>query len=159
MKLRKKMVLKIGAGVLLILLSAAFAFVIRDMLAMQHPENALPDIQIDYIDTELPAENWMMDSYSWRFLLVTKSWQNEDRDAWRDMPAAPVLPGAALDVSFSYPCETLKISRSVDNSVEFLELGGQLETPQAPGVYTYMVEAGWGARGSILYYFKVVVNP
>ena len=68
-----------------------------------------------------------------------------------------------LDISFSLPPKTLRIQRASDDALEnFVELAdvsdGQIISPSAPGLYLYQVEAGFGWRGSVRYFFMVRVQ-
>ncbi len=157
MKLRKRWLAKLMAGIMLVVLAGGMAYIIRDMLAMQNPESALPVISVEYNGKPLPPQHYMMDSYSWRFLLRTTEWAQPDRTAVNKLEPAPVLPGAPLEISFSFPCKSMVVSRSYGDRNEFEELSGALQTPFTGGTYLYRVEAQWGARGSVLYYIKVRV--
>lgn len=158
MNIRKQWVLRIIAGALLIILAGGVSYTVRQLLASRHPEAALPTIHVVYNNTDLPHEHYMMSSYSWRFLTQTLEWADEP-DAYQRMAAAPVLPNIPLDVNFSTPCKTLKISRTGADNQDFQEIvADSLHTPAAPGEYTYRVEAGWGRNGAVLYYIKVRVQ-
>ena len=157
MELRKKMSLKIVAAVLLLVLAGGFAFVVKELLSSRRPENSLPAITIACGGVNLPAEHWMLDSYSWRFLFLVKEWHTENREAWKNLEAFPVLPGAILNISFSSPSETVHVTRMRDGGSTFEELSGELHAPLDEGIYIYRVEANWGSRGSIAYFFKVKV--
>ena len=157
MKLRKQWMTKIIAGVLLVVLAGGIAYVIRDLLAMRSPESALPVIDIEYNGKPLPPQHYVMDSYSWRFLFSTKEWVEPDRAIENKLEPAPVLPGAPLDISFSFPCKTMTVSRSYGDRNQFEVVEGDLQTPFTGGVYTYKVEAEWGSRGSVLYYIRIRV--
>ncbi|MDL2254219.1 DUF3426 domain-containing protein [Ruminococcaceae bacterium OttesenSCG-928-I18] len=158
MKLRKQWMVRIVAGLLLVVLAGGIAYVIRDLLAMRNPESALPVIDIEYNGKPLPPQHYMMDSYSWRFLFSAKEWEEPDRSVVDRLEPAPVLPGAPLDISFSFPYKTITVSRSYGNRNHYEEITGELQTPFTGGVYTYKVEAEWGARGSVLYYIKIRVG-
>lgn len=158
MNIRKQLVLRVVAGAVLIILAAGVSYTVRQLLASRHPESALPTIHVVYNNTDLPTEHYMMSSYSWRFLTRTIDWATEP-NAFQHMEAAPVLPSVPLDISFFYPCKTLKISRTGAGNKEFQEIAmDNLRTPSTAGEYVYKVEAGWGKDGSILYYIKVRVG-
>lgn len=146
---------KLVAGLLLVVLAAGASFIIKELLSARNPELTLPDIRIEYAGEGLPQEHWMMQGYSWRFLTLKREWSNPDEEAWRDMEAAPVLPDTTLNISFNPEAQNVVISRTTDESGTFQELGGVLQTPLEPGVYTYKIEASWGVKGSILYFVKV----
>ena len=155
MKLRKQFIQRLLIAVLSLILAAGLSYTVKDLLSSRNPESALPIIRIDYNGVELPHEHWMMDAYSWDFLFTTREWSHENPDAWRYMEAAPVLPGAPIDIHFSFPAQTQIVSRAIAGNDDFEEIGGVLLTPQEPGEYTYKIEANWERRGWIRYYFKV----
>lgn len=157
MKLRKQWVVKLLAGLLLVVMAGAVANVIRDTLALRNPESALPVIDIEYNGKPLPPQHYMMDAYSWRFLFTQRNWEEPDRAAVNKLEPAPVLPGAPLKIDFSFPCKVLKVSRSYGDRNEFEEISGDLQTPFTGGTYTYRIEAEWGNRGLVSYYIKVRV--
>ncbi len=157
MEQRKRWIKKIAIGLAALFLAGAISYVIRDVLAIQNPESALPVIEIEYNDRALPTQHYMMDAYSWRFLFTTVEWTEENRNAVSALEPAPVLPGVPLNISFSFPCNSMKISRSYENRNEYEPVTGGLQTPFSGGTYTYRIEAEWGTRGSVLYYIKVRV--
>ena len=157
MELRKKMALKIVAAVLLVVIAGGFAFIVKELLSSRKPENSLPSITISCGGVDLPPEHWMLDSYSWRFLFLVKEWHTDNREAWRNLEAFPVLSGAPLNISFSSPPESIVVTRMRDGGSEFEELSGELHAPLDDGICTYRVVANWGSRGSIAYFFKVKV--
>lgn len=155
MKLRKQVVGKVILGAVLIVLAGLVAYAVKDLLAYRNPESSLPVIRINYNGTELPAENWTLESYSWNFLTLTRDWQAEE-DAVEKIPPAPVVTGAPLDISFSFEPSALMVSRAKGGG-EFIEQQGDLHTPSEQGEYTYRIEGDWGIRGRISYYFKIYV--
>lgn len=174
MKLHKKLVLKVLAGVTLLLLAMFVTYIMKDVLSARQPLNALPTIQIEYNGGPLPAEHVTLASYSWRFFNTTKRDVFLTEDRLVELPPAPVMASASLDISFSFPCKEMKISRASGANSEFFDIavngaGGEntenpapagsvrLRTPANPGEYIYRVEATWGLRGSVQYYFKIVV--
>lgn len=161
MKQRKQNITRIIVGLLLVVLAAGITYIIKELLASRNPADALPVIRVDYSGTPLPAEHYTMDSYSWRFLTMEKSWEEPDRGKWIGMKAAPVLPGAPLDISFSFPCETMRVTRAegeAPGEEDYEEVVGSLTTPMEPGIYTYKVVGNWGLKGQVLYYIKVDVR-
>ncbi len=154
---RKQWTKKIAIGLAALLLAAGLSYVIRDVLAAQNPESALPVIEIEYNGIPLPTQHYMMDSYSWRFLFTTVDWSQPNRNAADMLEPAPVLPGAPLEINFSFPCNSMRVSRSYGTRNEFEPVTGSLQTPFSGGTYTYRIEAEWGTRGSVLYYIKVRV--
>ena len=158
MKMRKQFLNKIIITVVLLLLSALITATIHAVLASRSPLNALPSMSVSSNNSPLPAQHAMISSYSWRFLFITKQGVEGPADAWQYLPAAPVNAMAPLAVEFSFPCDEVHISVARGDSTDFVEVGGVLHTPPDPGKYTYRVEASWGIRGSVLYYFKIAVG-
>ncbi|MDL2325352.1 hypothetical protein LJC61_09490 [Ruminococcaceae bacterium OttesenSCG-928-A16] len=155
MKIRKQIFGKIIAGIVLLLLAAMATLVLKSILMARNPEYALPIVRVECNGEGLPAENQMLESYSWQFLTIVKTGQLHAADAWQNIPAAWEPPNAPLSVGFSFPASSLKISRTDVDGFTFNEVGGELRTPHIPGEYTYRIEASWGTNKSLLYYFKV----
>lgn len=154
-KLRKRVVGRVALGAVLIVLAGIVAFAVKDLLAYSRPESTQPEIRIDYNGAPLPAEHWMMESYSWRYLTLVRDWQAPPETV-AQMNAAPVIPDSPLDISFTFEPGKLTVSRAVDGG-EFSELMGELRTPTQPGEYIYHIQGDWGWRGGINYYFKLRV--
>lgn len=161
MKIRKRVYLRIVAGLLLIVLAGGVSYVIKGVLSARQPESALPEMQVIYSDAPLPAANWMMDSYQWRFLTTVQAWEEPNRSRWLDLQPAPVLPGMPLEIDFSFPCQEMEVSRAMGTGTltddDFTAVSGSLTTPHEPGVYTYKIAANWGIKGSVLYYVRVMI--
>lgn len=154
MKLKKRVIGKVALGLVLIVLAGCVAYAVKDLLAYRKPESTLPIISIECNGTELTrSDNWMMESYSWRYLTLVREWHAEE-DAVKALPALPAMPGAAIDITFTPKPQTVKVSRSKDGG-ECAELQGELQTPVEPGEYTYHVQSQWGVRGTVNYYFKL----
>ncbi len=158
--LRRQVLIKVVAGIVMVLCAAFFSLLIKDGLAQRDPVHALPLLDVYFNDTDegekLPASNLMLDSYTWRFLVNTKTDRVVPSNAWQDMDAAWVPPGAPLSLAFSFKeknCSVVMASEGED----FVELGGELAAPSEPGNYTYRVEASWGKDRSVVYYFKIRV--
>lgn len=161
MKQHKKFIMRVATGLVLVVLAGLLSYIIRDVLASRNPISALPMIEVKYIneDSEIPQENCLLASYSWRFVNKTTDGALEDPGQWRDLPPFPAIPGASLDVQFSFPAKSIRVSRWHKDREDKAEvLTGPLTTPFTGGIYTYRVEAEWGARGSVQYYFRVKVN-
>lgn len=176
--LRKKNILKILAGILLITLAAGLTYIIKEKLSARNPKNALPTISILYNNAPLPTEHIALASYSWRFLNEETQEVILDGDDWQKISYAPVVPDSPLEISFSYPCDEIKISRAEEGSMIFHEISSNLSngtasadtadpntvllrtpTPSVSLKYTYRIEANWGIRGSVQYYFNIEVRP
>lgn len=160
MRVNKQLLKKMAIGIALVFVAGVLSFIIKDTLAMQAPENALPVMQVYFNDVEtgvqLHPKHILRDSYSWRFLWKTVAGGNPDPDAIHNIEPAWVPAGAPLLLEFSFRNSESKVSMAKDGG-EFIDLGENLSAPMTPGVYTYRVWAGWGVRGSVLYYFKIQV--
>lgn len=157
MKLRKQIFRKAVLGIVLFAAAIVATIVLKSVLMAGNPEYALPIVRVECNGEGLPSENQMMESYSWRFLTITKSGQLHPPDAWQQIPAAWEPPNAPLSISFSFDSKDLKISRTDADGTTFTEVGGDLRTPFNPGTYTYRIDASWGKEKSLVYYFKVRV--
>ena len=172
MNLRKRAVLRILLGCLLLFLAMAIAFIIKEVLSARNPEKALPRMQITVGELLLADKHSVTYAYSWRFLLnKLEEHSTPDTLAEEVLPAAMVPPNEPLYIGFSYEASSLKISRADGNISSFYEISpssalrtagkntsGLLYTPSLPGVYTYRVEASWWMRGSVEYYFRIDVR-
>lgn len=159
MKIRKQVLRKIMVGVLLLTFSVLTTFVLKSVLMAQNPEYALPVVRVECNGEGLPAENQMLESYSWQFLTIVKSGQLRSANTWQDLPAAWEPPNAPLEIKVSFPAKEMTISRTEAGGTTFTEVGGELRTPPAEGIYTYRVTAAWGQNKSIVYYFKLHIPP
>lgn len=159
MKLRKRNLRRIIIAVVFILLAGVITTMLNAALASRNPVAALPEMRVIYKDAPLPYEYICLQSYSWQFLFINKSGDANAPDWWKYfLDAGPVVPGSPLDIEFTYPCQSLTVSRADEGSDLFVEMGGVLRTPLEAGVYTYRVDANWGWRGSVRYYFKIEVR-
>ncbi|MFV0412877.1 MAG: hypothetical protein ACK5L3_06330, partial [Oscillospiraceae bacterium] len=100
MKLRKRILEKLGIGLALVLAAALTTSFIYSLLAARQPVNALPTIRVTYNGTGFPYKHISLSSYSWRFLFIVKSEQVTEPDYWLtdEFEAGPVEPGAPLDL-------------------------------------------------------------
>lgn len=158
---RKQILLRVLAGIVLILLAGFITVFIRDVLAYNYPESTLPTMDVYYKGLEngerLPAMHIRRDRYTWRFLVGTQKWENADIEVWREIEPAWVAPNADLDIVFSFPEEEMTVSMASGDSGVFVEIGGQLKAPEAAGVYTYRVQGGWGNYQTVQFYFRIRV--
>lgn len=158
MKLRKRMLLKIVAGVLLVALSAFIAVAIRDALAYQAPENSLPGMDVVFGDSDdkLPSVYIRRDKFIWRFLYGTREGGGLDLEIWREIESGWVPPESPLTLVFTYTPRQVRVSVAVPER-EFYEVVGPLVAPSTPGQYIYKVEASWGQDKYVTYYFRIRV--
>ena len=159
MKYPKTIIRKELLGVLLITLASLGALFIKESLDTKDPQSALPDIEVNYNGAPLPAGSVFMAGYSWNFLTTIET---SPQLMPEDIPLYPVdvQQQIPMKISFTKPPKSLKISRAEGRySADFIEItsevDGEILSPSVPGIYVYKVEAGWGFRGSILYYFSV----
>lgn len=156
---------KLAAGVFLIALAALFSFLLKETLDSNDPENNLPILTVScgYATTLTngngTAETYIKRAgYEWNFL--TKIVKSPTLPP-TEYPLYPVTVAAntPILISFSVPCQSLKVSRSNNGQYDpnFETLNGEITTPSAPGDYCYCIEAGF-ARGSIIYYFVVRIS-
>ena len=74
-----------------------------------------------------------------------------------------MLARTYMDIDFSLEPRSLTISRSDEENFEaFLDLvdasEGPIIAPATPGVYMYRIQADFGWRGSIVYFFRIRVQ-
>ena len=160
MKQRKNFIMRVAAGVALILLSALITVVIRDVLARRNPENALPVMEVFFSSPQqvvhLPIANSMMHSYSWEFLFGTESGGDPVSDSWKRLEGAWVPPASSVDLEFTFSPREVHVSMASGEG-NFVELGGEIKVPREPGEYTYRVKAIWRDNRWVNYYFKIRV--
>lgn len=155
MKLRKQLFKKIITAIIFFILAIFATILLKDFLMSLNPEYALPVVQIRCNGEILPQENQTLESYSWRFAMVTKSQVLEDTEDIKALTPAWEPANAPLSVDFSFDSKELKISRADEDSSSFIEVGGELITPSQPGTYTYKIEGSWGNDKWLIYYFKI----
>ncbi len=166
-----KMVLrKLIVGVLALALAAAITLFIKENLDVKDPETALPSIQVATEGVVLSPEMVFRAGYEWNFFTSTEIntpiWTTAD--ILSHTYPVDVPPRAKLDIDFSLQADTLKISRSDQEDFSaFVTLAddfpNSLLAPAEAGQYLYKIEAGFGRRGSIIYYLllnvKETVSP
>lgn len=155
MKLRKQFIKKIITAIIFFIIAIFATILLKDFLMSLNPEYALPVVYVRCNGEILPEENQMLESYSWRFSMVTKSQVLKNSEDVKNLTAAWEPPNAPLRISFSFDSKELKISRADDDSTSFVEVGGELLAPSKPGTYTYKVEGKWGEDKWLVYYFKI----
>ena len=172
MNLRRRAILRIVLGCLLLFLAMALTFIIKEVLSARNPEKALPHMQVTVGDLLLADKHSTTYAYSWRFLTdAIDGRSGPDALLDENLPAAMVLPSQPLLIEFSYAATSIKVSRADEGSPQFYEISPSSEnraagnsassllyTPSQPGVYIYQVEASWWLRGSVEYYFRIDVR-
>ena len=156
--LRKQQLVKILAGAGLVLLAAFITVFIRDALNLRAPENALPQMDVYHTEEDrLPAEHIRRDSYTWQFLFWPPvSGGGLDLEVWREIPPGWVNPIANLRLDFSFEPKDVRVYMAAGESA-FVELSGNVFAPDAPGTYTYRVDASWGSQRVVTYFFRIRV--
>ncbi|MEG1104867.1 MAG: hypothetical protein RSD78_08495 [Oscillospiraceae bacterium] len=159
MKFPRSVIRKVCLGAVLISLAVCVTLLIKESLDTKDPQSALPSIDVIYNGNSLPETSVFRAGYSWNFLTTIEDFPAM---APEDIPLYPVdvLPQIQMEIKFSKPPKELKISRADGRySQDFIEIAtdvtGEMLSPSVPGVYVYKVEASWGIRGSILYYFAL----
>lgn len=159
------LVRKLLIGAVLIGLAAAVSLFIKENLDVKSPEDALPDITVSVNGLPIAPEMVLRAGYEWNFWTTTEkntpAYTSEEllRMVYPvDMPLRSVI-----DLSFSIKVKDLKISRADDAEYRyFIELAGagegQVIAPAQAGQYLYKIEAGFGRRGSVIYYLMVNVK-
>lgn len=157
---------KLLVGVLALAAAAAITLFIKENLDVKDPETALPTIQIATEGVVLSPEMVFRAGYEWNFFTATEIntpvWTTEDILS-RTYPV-DVPPRAKLDIDFSLDVDTLKVSRAEESDFStFVTLAEEnpdsLIAPAEGGRYLYKIEAGFGRRGSIIYYLLLNVKP
>ncbi len=162
----KLVIRKLLLGAVLMAAAIFITILIRENMDVKDPEQALPTITIT-VNGDLRMNDKMVfrAGYEWNFLTtVAKHTPAYTSQTLREsLYPVDLAPNSVLKIEFSLEPKTLRIQRASDEALEnFVELAdvsdGQIITPSAPGLYLYQVEAGFGWRGSIRYFFMVRVQ-
>ena len=162
----KLVIRKLLLGAVLMTVAIIITVLIRENMDVKDPERALPTITITVNeDVNLNDKMVFRAGYEWNFFTtVAKDTPTYTSATLREqLYPVDLAPNSVLDISFSLPPKTLRIQRASDDELEnFVELAdvsdGQIISPSAPGLYLYQVEAGFGWRGSVRYFFMVRVQ-
>lgn len=153
---------KVILGIVFILLAAILSILIKDNLDTRDPANALPDIIVKYNGAEIDKAYPIRAAYSWNFLTTI---ENSPVLGLEDVPLSPfsAQPQKEITIAFTKTPKEIKVSRADGrNSTDFTEIAtqmpGVLTTPSFAGYYVYKIEANWGMRGSILYFFAIQIR-
>lgn len=164
MKLPKRFLRKVLLGAVLIALSVCVTIFIKETLDTKDPEAALPIITLLCNETPVPPESVYRAGYTWSFFTTVEDWQAPSM-APEDLPIKPVdiAANTPIVISFSSEPSALRIWRAEGMySSDFLELSGDVPgeflAPATAGQYMYRVNADWGSRGNIQYYFALSVT-
>lgn len=162
----KLVIRKLALGALLMAIAIFITVLIRENMDVKDPEQALPTLSITINgDTKMNDRMVLRAGYEWNFFTtVAKDTPNYTTSSIRDqIYPVDVPPNSVLNIDFSLQPKTLRIQRASDDKLEnFVELAdvssGQLIAPSTPGLYLYQLEAGFGWRGSIRYFFMIRVQ-
>ena len=156
---------KLVVGVLALAAAAAITLFIKENLDVKDPETALPSIQITTEGVVLSQEMVLPIGFFFNDTATTEIntpvWSTGDILS-RTYPV-DVPPRAKLEIDFSLNADTLQVSRSDQSDFSaFVTLADEypdsLIAPAEAGQYLYKIEAGFGRRGSIIYYLLLNVK-
>lgn len=157
---------KLLLGAVLMTVAIIITVLIRENMDVKDPEQALPTITITVNgDMNLNDKMVFRAGYEWNFFttVAKNTPAYTSNTLLEQLYPVDLAPNSVLDINFSLPPKTLRIQRASDDSLEnFVELAdvsdGQIICPSTPGLYLYQVEAGFGWRGSVRYFFLVRVQ-
>ena len=162
---KKQIIRKLLIGAAALAAAICITVIIRENMDVKDPDQALPSIVITANEaTVLPPESIFRAGYEWNFLTTTakNTPPLSSEDIQSRTPPIDVLARTYLSIDFSLEPKNLVISRSEEADYDaFLDLVGGEEgaviAPSASGTYMYRIQADFGWRGSIVYYFRVRV--
>lgn len=162
----KQIIRKLVIGAAALTAAVCITLFIRENMDVKDPESALPSLTVTMNDTAvITPESVFRAGYEWNFLTTTakNTPAFSSADLRRLTPAIPMAPRTYLNISFSIKPKSLIISRADDEKKEvFMDLvdvgDGPIITPAAPGLYMYRIQANFGWRGSIVYFFTVQIQ-
>ena len=163
---RLQAIRKLAIGAVALALAICITIFIRENMDVKDPEQALPTITITLNDTaNLAPEMIFRAGYEWNFLTTTakNTPPYSSQDLQEHTPPVNVLARTYMEIDFSLEPKNLVISRSEEGSSDsFLDLvdvgDGPIIAPATPGTYMYRIQADFGWRGSIVYFFRVRVQ-
>lgn len=162
---KKQVIHKLLLGTVMLAVAICITLFIRENMNVQSPEQALPTFTISMNGAATFApESVFRAGYEWNFFTTTAKHTPEYSPADLKMatPPVPMPPRTILDLEFSIEPKHLTISRAEDEDfrafMDLIDVGmGPIITPAAPGLYQYRVQADFGWRGSIIYFFTVQI--
>lgn len=156
---------KILVGTALVVLSAAISLFIKENLDVKSPEDALPNLTIEVNGLSIAPEMVLRAGYEWNFWTTTEknTPAYTPEDLLRMVYPVDMPPRSVIDLDFSIELKDLRISRADDAEFRyFIEMAGtnegQIIAPAQTGRYMYKIEAGFGPRGSVIYYMLVDIQ-
>lgn len=163
---KRQFIRKAIIGICALAVAICITIFIRENMDIQTPERALPTITITMDNkTNLSSTSIFRAAYEWSFLTTTAKHTPPYTTEDLQLAAPPVLmaPRTYLDISFSIKPKNILISRADESNLDaFMDLvdvgSGPIITPATPGLYLYRLQADFGWRGSILYFFAVQIQ-
>lgn len=162
---KKQIIRKVILGTVLLAIAILITVFIRENMNVQEPEMALPTFTVTMNGTTAFApESVFRAGYEWNFFTTTAKHTPpySPRDLTQVTPPVQMVPRTYLDLAFSIKPKSLVISRADDknfeNYMDLVDVGrGPIITPAEPGCYRYRIQADFGWRGSIIYFFTVQI--
>ncbi len=163
---KKQIIRKLLLGAVLLAIAICITLFIRENMNVQSPENALPTFTVTMDDkTAFTKESVFRAGYEWNFLTTTAKDTPPYSASDINLVNMPVSmqPRTYLDLEFSIEPKRLTISRADDKDLEtyldLIDVGmGPIITPAVPGIYRYRVQADFGWRGSVIYFFTIKIE-
>lgn len=156
---------KVLLGAVLVALAAAISLFIKENLDVKSPEDALPDLTIQVNDLPIASEMALRAGYEWNFWTTTEknTPAYTPEDLLRLVYPVDMPPRSVIELGFSIQLKDLRVSRADDAEFRyFIEMAGaddgQIIAPAQAGRYMYKIEAGFGRRGSVIYYLLVDIQ-
>lgn len=161
MKMPKKVIAKILIGIVLVVLAAVGALLIKEYFDTRSPEAALPIMTLEYEGREV--QGVYRAGYEWSFFMTIA--RQAPQVSVDDLPLTPIAvqPQMPMNIRFSRKSGKIRVWRAAGRfGNDFIELTeanlDSLSTPSTAGVYVYKVLADWGSRGNVQYYFALDVQ-
>lgn len=162
---KKQIIKKLLIGTVLLALAVLITIFIRENMNVQSPEQALPTFTVTMNgNTALSDDSVFRAGYEWNFFTTTAKHTPpySPADLKLVTPPVPMTPRTYLDLDFSIRPKNLTISRADDENFEtfmdFIDVGmGPIIAPAVPGLYQYRIQADFGWRGSVIYFFTIQV--
>ncbi|MEG2770608.1 MAG: hypothetical protein RR902_07285 [Oscillospiraceae bacterium] len=164
MKFPKLFFKKLLIGILLIAGCAGASLALKDFVDSLNPEVTLPILEVrcafttPIVNGDGSAERSLFRAnYSWMFITGIKEGKGMELQGLSLYPTT-LPPNVPLLFQFSTEPEKVTIDRADGlYGPDFVNIMGDVSSPQQPGVYCYRIQADF-ERGSILYYLAVRVD-
>lgn len=163
---RIQLIRKLLVGAAALAVAICITIFIRENMNVKDPEQALPSLTITMNGTTAMAPEMIFRAgYEWNFLTTTAKFTPpySSQDLQDHTPPVEMLARTYMDIHFSLEPRKLVISRSdetnFDSFLDLVDVGdGPIIAPATPGVYMYRIQADFGWRGSIVYFFRIRVQ-